>query len=127
MNSINKQLKLNKWAQDMSDQMSSNLSRKQWCEIKGIPTSTYDYRCKVVKLALEEKMKETSDANAPIVASNNIEPVQSEPTFAKVNLQAPTIVSSGICIKLANAEVSIAPDTPTEHIHMVMEALAYVK
>ena len=31
---INEEMKLHKWAQDMTDQKSSGLSQKEWCSIE---------------------------------------------------------------------------------------------
>ena len=127
MDNISEKINLHQWAQDMADQKASKLSRRKWCESKGIPLSTYDYRCKKVRNALEEKLNEASDTCTSIVSSRDMNISQDVPAFAKVNLQAPAASTSGICIKLANAEVSIAPDTPNEHLRMVMEVLAYAK
>ena len=55
---INEEMKLHKWAQDMTDQKSSGLSQKEWCSMKGIPINTFQYRCRQVRLAMEKKLKE---------------------------------------------------------------------
>lgn len=39
---IKEEMKLHQWARDMADQKSSGMTRKQWCEMKGISFSTYD-------------------------------------------------------------------------------------
>lgn len=39
-------MKLHKWAQDMAEQKASGLSQKKWCKMKGIPTTTFQYRCR---------------------------------------------------------------------------------
>ena len=38
---INEEMKLHKWAQDMTDQKSSGLSQKEWCSMKGIVNEYY--------------------------------------------------------------------------------------
>lgn len=124
---ISENMKLHQWAQDMADHKASGLTRQQWCDTKGIPLSTYDYRCKKVRRALEAKLHENQkDATAIIPAECNSEP-EAEPVFAKVNLKVPKVPASGISIKLSNAEVTISPDTPAEHVRMVLEALAYAQ
>ena len=47
---INEEMKLHKWAQDMSEQQSSGLSQTQWCKMKGIPATTFQYRCRKVRM-----------------------------------------------------------------------------
>lgn len=40
MNNVSEKINLRQWAQDMADQKASKLSRRKWCESKGIPLST---------------------------------------------------------------------------------------
>ena len=61
---INEEIKLHKWAQDMAEQQSSGLSQVRWCKMKGIPTNTFQYRCRKVCLAMEEKIQESKPDNA---------------------------------------------------------------
>ena len=112
---INEKMKLHQWAIDMNDQKESGLSQKDWCAMRKLPISTFRFRCRKVKIALEKQLDENLSCANP------------EPVFAKVNLQTSKDVSSGISIKLANAELTIAPDTPAEHVRMVLEALAYAQ
>ena len=79
---IKEQMKLQKWASDMAEQKSSGLTNAQWCRIKGIPLSTYEYHCKRVR----DAMQEASEADE----STNIVPVKEElpePVFAKIELK----------------------------------------
>ena len=55
---ISENMKLHQWAQAMADQKASGLTRQQWCDINDIPVSTFDYRCKKVRAAMEVKLKE---------------------------------------------------------------------
>lgn len=126
---INEEMKLHKWAQDFAEQQSSGLSQVQWCKMKGIPTNTFQYRCRKVRLAMEEKLQEGKPDNAAIVPTERtVEPVdtpQSEPFFAKVDLSPEPCSTSGINIKFQDTLINIAPDAPANHVKMVLEVLAH--
>ena len=125
---INEKMKLHQWAIDMNDQKESGLSQKDWCRMRNLPISTFRFRCRKVKIAMEKQLDENKgNANLVLAQKTDLSCANSEPVFAKVNLQTSKDVSSGISIKLANAELTIAPDTPAEHIRMVLEALAYAQ
>lgn len=121
---IKKEVRLHQWAQDMAEQQASGLTQKQWCDMKGIGSTTFEYRCRKVRSALAEKLQENQNTGAAIVPAEGQPVPDAEPVFAKVNLQAPVSSSSGVNIRLAHAEISIAPDTPAEHVRMVLEVLA---
>ena len=121
---INKEMRLRQWAQDMAEQQASGLTQKRWCDMKGIGSTTFEYRCRKVKAALAEKLQENQNHATAIVPAEGQPVPDAEPIFAKVNLSAPASPSSGVNIRLAHAEISIAPDTPAEHVRMVLEVLA---
>lgn len=122
---ISKEMRLHQWAQDMAEQQASGLTQKQWCKMKGISSTTFEYRCRRVKAVLAEKLQENvqNEGTAIVPAEGQTVP-DDEPVFAKVNLSAPVSSSSGVNIRLTYAEISIAPDTPAEHVRMVLEVLA---
>ena len=126
---INEEMKLHKWAQDMAEQKSSGLSQKEWCNMKGIPTNTFQYRCRQVRLAMEDRMKNDKPDNTALVpADHNTEtPASSEPAFAKVELTGSHNVPSGINIKFQDSLVNIAPDAPDSHVRIVLEVIADAK
>lgn len=123
---INEEMKLHKWAQDMADQKSSGLSQIKWCKMKGIPATTFQYRCRQVRLAMEEKFQEKDPENTAIVPTKvrAETPAAQEPVFAKVNLSPEPHTASGINIKFRDTLVNIAPDAPEGHVRMVLEVLA---
>lgn len=49
----------------MVEQKDSGLSQIQWCKIKGIPTNTFQYRCRKVRLTMEEKLQDAMINIAP--------------------------------------------------------------
>ena len=126
---INEEMKLHKWAGDMAEQKSSGLSQKEWCKMKGIATNTFQYRCKQVRLAMEEKIKNSNQDNTALVAANqDIEmPISSEPMFAKVELTGGYNTPSGINIKFKDTLVNIAPDAPDVHVRLVLEVITDAK
>lgn len=128
---INEEMKLHKWAQDMAEHQNSGLSQTQWCKMKGIPATTFQYRCRKVRLAMEEKLQENNSGNAAIVSADSaVKPVNDpdpELFFAKVDLSPKHHTASGINIKFQDTLINIAPDAPADHVKMVLEALAYAQ
>lgn len=128
---INEEMKLHKWAQDMAEQQGSGLSQIQWCKMKGIPTNTFQYRCRKVRLAMEEKLQESEPESAAIIpAGHTVKPANdppSEPFFAKVDLAPEPRTTSGINIKFQDTLINIAPDAPADHVKMVLGVLAHAQ
>lgn len=122
---INAKMKLHKWAQDMSEQKNSGLSQVQWCKMKGIPINTFQYRCRQVRLAIEEQLQETNHENTAIVSTKASakQQTEQEPFFAKVDLSPQPHAASGINIKFQDALINIAVDAPVDHVKMVLEIL----
>lgn len=126
---IKEQMKLHKWAQDMAEQKASGLSQKKWCEMKGIGTTTYEYRCRRVRKAMEERIHESScESTALVSADKPAEPVgdsSKEPFFAKINLTPAPEVPSGISVNFRDTLINIAPDTPDNHVKLILEVIAH--
>ena len=124
---LNEEMKLHKWAQDMAEQQNSGLSQAQWCKMKGMPATTFQYRCRKVRLAMQEN---NSDNAAIVCADSAVKPVK-EPDhklfFAKVDLSQEHHTASGINIKVQDTLISIAPDAPAEHVKMVLEVIAHAQ
>ena len=128
---INEEIKLHKWTQDMAEQNSSGLSQIQWCKMKGMSVTTFQYRCRKVHMAMKEKMQVNNAGNAVIVyddrsvkAVNDMEP---EMFFAKVDLSQEHSAASGINIKFQDALINIAPDAPVDHVKMVLEVIDHAQ
>lgn len=126
---MKEEMKLHQWAQDMAEQKASGLSQKKWCKMKGIGTTTFEYRCRRVRSAMEEKLHKTGKDNAAIIPASKPEERSSnqKPFFAKVNLTSACGVPSGINIKFHDTLINIAPDSPAEHVRMVLEVLAHAQ
>jgi hypothetical protein len=104
----------------MADQKASGLSHKRWCETKGLGLSTYEYRCRRVRKALEKCIngKQAGEIVFPVHKK------LAEPVFAKVNIDTSHSGATGMSIMINSASISIAPDTPEEHIRIVLEVIA---
>lgn len=126
---IKEQMKLHKWAQDMAEQKASGLSQKKWCEMKGIGTTTYEYRCRRVRNAMEEQIHENSGESTALVSADEpAKPVgdsAQEPFFAKVNLTPTHEVPSGISVNFRDTLINIAPDTPDDHVKLILEVITH--
>lgn len=119
---IKEQMKLQKWAADMAEQKASGLTNGQWCQLKGMPLSTYEYHCKRVRDAMQEALE--CDKSTDIVPAKQDLP---KPVFAKVELkqqEKDNNIGSGINIKNHDIMINIAPDSNIEHVRLVMEMLA---
>ena len=126
---MKEEMKLHQWAQDMAEQKASGLSQKKWCKMKGICTTTFEYRCRRVRSAMEEKLREVSKDNTAIIPADKPEErsANPKPFFAKVNLTSACSTPSGINIKIRDILVNIAPDSPAEHVRMVLEVLTHAQ
>lgn len=115
----------------MAEQQNSGLSQAQWCKMKGMPATTFQYRCRKVRLAMEGKLQENNSGNTAIVCADSaVKPVKDpdpELFFAKVDLSQEHHTASGINIKFQGALISIAPDAPAEHVKMVLEVIAHAQ
>ena len=99
--------------------------------MKGMPATTFQYRCRKVRLAMEGKLQENNSGNTAIVCADSaVKPVKDpdpELFFAKVDLSQEHHTASGINIKFQGAFISIAPDAPAEHVKMVLEVIAHAQ
>ena len=80
--------------------------------MKGIPATTFQYRCRQVRLAMEEKFQEKDPEHTTIVPTKvrAETPAAQEPVFAKVNLSPEPHTASVAAPKLI--QCNDEPDTP---------------
>lgn len=123
---VKEKMKLQRWAAEMEEQKASGLTHKQWCNMQGISTSCFEYRCTRVRRALEKEIKMSEKTELATVCN---EPVAvPSPAFAKIELKPDSDMhQGGIDIRIGNVTVHIAPDSNTDHLRIVMEALAHAK
>ncbi len=125
---INERIKLQQWAGDMAEQRSSGLTQRKWCNMRGISIKTFEYRCRRVRHAMEDELKQreintgiSSALKSPEVSNNT------EPFFAKVELRNEHNTQSGINIRSGDIFVNITPDAPDSHVRMILEVIKSVK
>lgn len=100
--------------EDYARQQESGLTVRTWCEQNGMLPKTFYYRLKVIREEACSLMKLETPSGKP----------EESHEFVKVNLpkEGP---GNGIRIKLPSAEITISPDSNTEHVKMVLEAMAH--
>ena len=76
---------------------------------------TFYYRLRVLR----------EEACSLMNAESNKPAVKHDPEFVRVGSPYSVAGSSGIRIKLDSAEISISPDASSEHVRMVLEAIAH--
>lgn len=103
------------WMEDYARQQESGLTVKAWCQEKGITQKTFYYRLRVLR----------EEACSLMNAESNKPAVKHDPEFVRVGSPYSVAGSSGIRIKLDSAEISISPDASSEHVRMVLEAIAH--
>jgi hypothetical protein len=100
--------------EDYARQQESGLTVKQWCKENGIIPKTFYYRLRVLR----------EEACSIMDIEPNKPSVKREPEFVRVGFPN-AVNASGIRIKLDSAEISISPDANSEHVRMVLEAIAH--
>ena len=119
---IKEQIKLREWAADMAEKNASGLSIRQWCEMKGISTNSFLYRCKRVRDAMQKI--EDAKPSTELVMSNA---APADIQFVKIEASPATSTESdpcpGIEIRLHDMEIHIHPDAKPSHVRLVMETL----
>ena len=112
---ITTQLRHKSWMEEYARQQESGLTVREWCAQSGITTKTFYYRLKVLR---EEACALMNTEGAASIQANT-------PDFVKVELPSTSAGSSGINIKLRKVEINISPDSNTEHVRMVLEAMTH--
>ena len=112
---ITTQMRHRSWMEDYAQQQESGLTVKAWCQEKGIAQKTFYYRLRVLR-----------EEACGLLNSEQDKPVtERTPEFVRVGMPKAAGDSSGIKIKLDSAEISISPDASSEHVRMVLEAIAH--
>lgn len=112
---ITTQLRHRSWMEEYARQQESGLTVREWCAENGITPKTFYYRLRVIR---EEACALMNTEGAGPVQANS-------PDFVKVELPKDVACSSGIKIKLSEAEINISPNSNTEHVRMVLEAIVH--
>ena len=106
------------WAEDYEAQKASGLTVKEWCAEKAIPENTFYQRLRIVRkeglVGPRERTKAVRKAVKPVDV----------PAASFARLELPSFSSQGIMIRMGNTEINISPGSNTEHVKMVLEAIA---
>ena len=100
------QMRHRSWMEDYARQQESGLTVKAWCQENGITQKTFYYRLRVLR----------EEACSLMDLEPNKPAVKQEPEFVRVGLPKSVGTSS---------EISISPDASSEHVRMVLEAIAH--
>ena len=99
------------WLADIEDRKSSGLTVKEWCKTHNLLEKTYYYRHKIVMNVVCTRI------------NNEVEPVRNNaPEFAKIELSGSG--QSGIHIETTTVNIHISPNSNTEHVKLVLEAMS---
>ena len=117
---VKRELKIAEWTELIRQRLVSGLSVEQWCKQNGISRDKYFYWLKIVREASCTAI-ETLSAGEPL----RVERQMDNPVFAKVDLKSETSASCGIRIQSRDITVNISPDSNSEHVRLVLEAIAH--
>ena len=118
---INEQMRLQRWAKDMSDYQNSGLTQSQWCEIRGIKLKTFEKRCKRVRDAAELLMIQETSSKTVAGA------IVAVPEHVKNPIKDEGNSEAAIVIHTEKATVEVTNAALPAHLRLVLEVLTYVK
>lgn len=112
---IAQQMRLQQWADEMSQFHASGMSAKDWCLVHNIKPSTFQYRQRKLRKAACELIEERRDAEAAFapVPQHIRMPLESSP--------------GGIRIQMQDISIEVAPDVPLPQLQFILEVLMHAK
>lgn len=117
---VKSQLRLQQWAQIISDCQASDMTVVAWCEANNINIKSYYYWLRKVRNHTLEQMPELTE-NLPATTEDT--PV----TFKKLDIQTPvTETAAAVIIRLPNATVEVSEGTSQQTVQAVLMALQAV-
>ena len=81
---VNKELRLQEWAEQIKSQQSSGLTVQKWCAENGINAKTYYYRLRKVR----EQFMEDSPSIVPVSVPRSSENIHIEKNGLQISLPA---------------------------------------
>lgn len=113
---IKHNLKIAEWTRLIQERQASGLTVESWCEKTGTSRDQYYYWLRRVRnaacTAIEERVSASMDP-------------PEMPSFAKVNINSIPPRESGINIQFREVNIRISPESNTEHVHIVLEAMLH--
>ena len=117
--SAKEQVNIQKWLEIIHQCRGSGLSNQQWCEQNGVSLKSYYYWiAKIRKMAIENLPRKQTALSAPTE-------VQKEPVFAPISdISHQSRKTAPVTIRVGNAAIEIATDTPEAMIQSVILAVS---
>ena len=117
---VKSQLRLQQWAQIISDCQASDMTVVAWCEANNINIKSYYYWLRKVRNHTLEQMPQLTE-NLPV-------PTEDDPvTFKRLDIQTPVPeAAAAVIIRLPNATVEVNEGTSQQTVQAVLMALQAV-
>lgn len=109
---LKRQLKIKEWTELIAARAESGLSVEEWCERSGISRDRYYYWQRVIR---------KHSCNEIVAPADSMPAETFSPAFTKVELG--NSAGKGISINVRGASITISPDSNTEHVRLVLEAM----
>ena len=116
---VKSQLRLQQWAQIISDCQASDMTVVAWCEANNINIKSYYYWLRKVRNHTLEQMPELTE-NLPVPMEDD------SVTFKKLDVQTPVAAAAAVIIRLPNATVEVSEGTSQQTVQAVLMALQAV-
>lgn len=117
---VKSQLRLQQWAQIISDCQASDMTVVAWCEANNINIKSYYYWLRKVRNHTLEQMPELTE-NLPVPMEDD------SVTFKKLDVQTPApAAAAAVIIRLPNATVEVSEGTSQQTVQAVLMALQAV-
>ena len=117
---VKSQLRLQQWAQIISDCQASDMTVVAWCEANNINIKSYYYWLRKVRNHTLEHMPELTE-NLPVPMEDD------SVTFKKLDVQTPVAATAAaVIIRLPNATVEVSEGTSQQTVQAVLMALQAV-
>ena len=115
---VNKELRLQEWANDLKEARESGLGQKTWCKLHNIKYSTFRYRVKVINDEL--KKRQSMAAKEAALPAVQFAEVPAE-LMNMDSVDSHTTCSSEIKLETAHAKLSIPSNIPQEQLRTILE------
>ena len=120
---ITKEIRLQRWIEDLQSFKESGLAQNKWCEINGINESTFRYRCQIVENEILQRQltntgvkttQNTEFVQVPIEKYQDNAPLEDQPS------------ADNIVIELSSARITMPVTVSTEQINAILQVVPNV-
>ena len=116
---ITKEIRLQRWLEDLQSFKESGLPENKWCEINGIKNSTFRYRCRIVENEILQRQITNTTPSTEIVQVP-IEKIQDD------ILPEDHFASDNIVVELSSAKITMPSSVSPEQISALLQAVSNV-